>query len=86
MHTFGVRTHLVGAVASKLCGVPLLWRICDDTFPPHLAQIVSHPPRVIVAASQWLANKYPNLKFDGLAQQDGALVIVATHSMHQSRP
>jgi|GEM_PF-1452053 len=71
MHTFGVRTHLVGVVASMLSGVPLLWRICDDTFPPRLAQLFSRAPRVIVAASQWLADKYPNLKFDGLAQ-DGA--------------
>lgn len=71
MHTFGVRTHLVGAVASRLSGVPLLWRICDDTFPPRLAQIFSKMPRIIVAASQWLAYKYPNLIFDGLAQ-DGA--------------
>jgi len=70
MHTFGVRTHLVGAVASKLSGIPLLWRICDDTFPPRLAQLFSRAPRGIVAASQWLADKYPNLKFDGA--QDGA--------------
>jgi glycosyltransferase involved in cell wall biosynthesis len=73
MHTFGVRTHLVGAVASKLSGAPLLWRICDDTFPPRLAQIFARwrAPRVIVAASQWLADTYPTLNFDGLAQ-DGA--------------
>lgn len=71
MHTFGVRTHLAGALASRLSGVPVLWRICDDTFPSGLARIFSPVPRVTVAASQWLADKYPNLKFDGLAQ-DGA--------------
>jgi glycosyltransferase involved in cell wall biosynthesis len=33
--------------------------------------LFSRTPRIIVAASQWLADKYPNLEFDGLAQ-DGA--------------
>ncbi len=71
MHTFGVRTHLIGAIASRLSRIPLLWRICDDTFPPRVASLFAGAPSVIVAASQWLAAKYPNLKFDGLAQ-DGA--------------
>jgi glycosyltransferase involved in cell wall biosynthesis len=71
LHTFGVRTHLIGAVASRLSGVPLVWRICDDTFPPRVAALFAGSARVIVAASQWLVTKYPNLKFDGLAQ-DGA--------------
>lgn len=71
MHTFGVRTHLVGAIASMVSGVPLLWRLCDDTFPPRVASIFARAPRAIVYASAWLATKYPKLKFDGVAP-DGA--------------
>ncbi len=70
-HTFGVRTHLVGAIASRVSGVPLLWRLCDDTFPQPLAGLFARAPRCIVSASAWLAAKYPNLKFDGIAP-DGA--------------
>ncbi len=71
MHTFGVRTHLIGAIASKLSGIPLLWRLCDDTFPPRIASLFARAPRCIVSASAWLTAKYPNLKFDGIAS-DGA--------------
>lgn len=71
IHTFGVRTHLIGAIASKVSGIPLLWRLCDDTFPPRVASLFARIPRCIVSASAWLAAKYPNLKFDGVAP-DGA--------------
>lgn len=71
MHTFGVRTHLIGAVAARWSRVPLLWRLCDDTFPRRLASLFAGAPRCIVSASAWLAAKYPNLKFDGIAP-DGA--------------
>jgi glycosyltransferase involved in cell wall biosynthesis len=71
MHTFGVRTHLIGSIASKLTGIPLLWRLCDDTFPPRVASLFAGVPCCIVSASAWLTAKYPNLKFDGVAP-DGA--------------
>ncbi|MBI5650212.1 MAG: glycosyltransferase family 4 protein [Chloroflexi bacterium] len=71
LHTFTVRTHLVGAVASKLSGVPLLWRVCDDTLPRWAGSIFGRVPRCIVAVSRYIAAYYPNLHFAGFAP-DGA--------------
>jgi glycosyltransferase involved in cell wall biosynthesis len=71
LHTFTVRTHLIGAVASKMSGVPLLWRVCDDTLPRWAGTLFGHVPRVIVAVSEYIASYYPNLRFAGLAP-DGA--------------
>ena len=71
MHSFTVRTHLIGAIASQLSGVPLLWRVCDDTLPRWAGSFFGRVPRCIVAASQWIASCYPNLCFDGFAP-DGA--------------
>ena len=67
LHTFTVRTHLIGAVASKMSGVPLLWRVCDDTLPRWAGTLFGHVPRVIVAVSEYIASYYPNLRFAGLA-------------------
>lgn len=71
MHSFGVRTHLIGAVASQMSGVPLLWRVCDDTLPRWAGSLFGRVPRGIVAVSQYIAAYYPNLQFDGFAP-DGA--------------
>ncbi len=71
MHSFTVRTHLIGAVAAKISGVPLLWRVCDDTLPRGAAGVFGRVPRVIVAVSQYIAAYYPNLRFAGFAP-DGA--------------
>jgi glycosyltransferase involved in cell wall biosynthesis len=71
MHSFTVRTHLIGAVASQLSGVPLLWRVCDDTLPRWAGSLFGRVPRCIVAVSQYIAASYPNLRFDGFAP-DGA--------------
>ena len=67
MHSFTVRTHLIGAVASKMSGVPLLWRVCDDTLPRWAATLFGHAPRYIVAVSRYIAACYPNLRCDGFA-------------------
>lgn len=71
IHTFTARTHLVGAVASKLSGIPLLWRIGDDTLHPAIMSAFGRVPRSIVGVSQWLTAQYPRLRFDGLVP-DGA--------------
>jgi glycosyltransferase involved in cell wall biosynthesis len=71
LHTFTARAHLIGAVAARLSGIPLLWRLCDDTLPFRILRWFARAPRRIVAASQWLADQYPHLRIDGLAQ-DGA--------------
>lgn len=71
LHTFTARTHLIGAVATKLSGVPLVWRICDDTLPPWLLQRFAFAPREIVSASHWLTTQYPRLRFTDLVP-DGA--------------
>ena len=71
MHSFTVRTHLIGAVASQLSGVPLLWRVCDDTLPRWAGSLFGRVPRCIVAVSQYIVSCYPNLRFDGFAP-DGA--------------
>ena len=71
MHSFTVRAHLIGAVASQLSGIPLLWRVCDDTMPAWAASLFGHVPRCIVAVSQYIASDYPRLQFAGFAP-DGA--------------
>lgn len=71
MHSFTVRTHLIGAIASRMSGVPLVWRVCDDTMPRWAATLFGRVPRVIVAVSRYIASYYPNLRFDGFAP-DGA--------------
>ncbi|MEW5718248.1 MAG: glycosyltransferase family 4 protein, partial [Chloroflexota bacterium] len=71
MHSFTVRTHLIGAVASQMSGVPLLWRVCDDTLPRWAGTLCGRVPRCIVAVSQYIAAYYPNLRFAGFAP-DGA--------------
>ncbi|MBM3129721.1 MAG: glycosyltransferase family 4 protein [Chloroflexi bacterium] len=71
MHSFTVRTHLIGAVAAQMSGVPLLWRVCDDTLPRWAGTLFGRVPRVIVTVSRYIAAYYPNLRFDGFAP-DGA--------------
>jgi glycosyltransferase involved in cell wall biosynthesis len=73
LHTFTARTHLIGAVASRLSGVPLVWRIGDDTLPAWTLATFRRVPRrlVIVGVSNWIAHRYPQIPFDGLVP-DGA--------------
>ncbi|MBI5300724.1 MAG: glycosyltransferase [Chloroflexi bacterium] len=71
IHTFTARTHLIGAVAAPLSGVPLLWRIGDDTLPAGILTLFARTPRCIVAVSRWITTCYPRVHFDGLAP-DGA--------------
>lgn len=66
LHTFTARAHLLGAPAARLSGVPLIWRLCDDTLPPALLSLVRAGPRRIVGVSHWLTTRYPRLRFDGL--------------------
>lgn len=66
IHTFTARTHLIGVVASQFSGIPLLWRICDDTLPAPILSAFARVPRCIVAVSRWITTCYPNLRFDGL--------------------
>jgi glycosyltransferase involved in cell wall biosynthesis len=73
MHTFTARTHLIGAVASRLSGIPIVWRLGDDTLPAWTLNAFARVPRhiVIVGVSKWIASCYPGLRFDGLVP-DGA--------------
>jgi len=71
MHSFTVRTHLISAVAAVMSGVPLLWRVCDDTLPRWAASLFGRVPHCIVAVSRYIAAYYPNLHFAGFAP-DGA--------------
>lgn len=71
IHSFTARAHLIGAVAARLSGVPLLWRLGDDTVPPALLQLFAGFPRHIVGVSRWLNSRYPRLRFDGIVS-DGA--------------
>jgi glycosyltransferase involved in cell wall biosynthesis len=71
IHTFTARTHLIGAVASRLSGIPLVWRIGDDTLPMWAMTLFGSIPRRIVAVSDWITTQYPRLHFDGLVP-DGA--------------
>jgi glycosyltransferase involved in cell wall biosynthesis len=73
LHTFTARTHLIGAVASRWSGIPLVWRIGDDTLPAWTLHTFARVPWriVIVGVSRWLTTRYPRLRFDGLVP-DGA--------------
>ncbi len=71
MHSFTARAHLIGAVAARLSGVPLLWRLGDDTVPPALLQLFAGVPKHIVGVSRWLTAQYPRVRFDGIVS-DGA--------------
>ncbi len=73
LHTFTARTHLIGAVASRLSGIPIVWRIGDDTLPAWTLNAFARVPRriVIVGVSKWIASCHPALRFDGLVP-DGA--------------
>ena len=73
LHTFTARTHLIGAVASRLSGIPIVWRIGDDTLPAWTLNAFARVPRriVIVGVSKWIASCYSALRFDGLVP-DGA--------------
>ena len=71
IHTFTARTHLVGAVASRMSGIPLVWRIGDDTLPTSVIRLFGGIPRRIVGVSEWITRQYPALHFDELVP-DGA--------------
>jgi glycosyltransferase involved in cell wall biosynthesis len=71
LHTFTARTHLIGTVAARISGVPLVWRLGDDTLPPRLLTLLGRFPRCIVGVSRWITTRYPQLRFDGLVP-DGA--------------
>jgi glycosyltransferase involved in cell wall biosynthesis len=73
MHTFTARTHLIGAVASRLSGIPLVWRIGDDTLSAWMLVTFRRLPHhlVIVGVSNWITSRYPQIPFDGLVP-DGA--------------
>lgn len=66
LHSFTARTHLIASVASQISGIPLLWRLCDDTLPGWLLRPFAGTPRVIVGVSEWITRVYPGLHFDGL--------------------
>ena len=78
LHTFTARTHLIGAVASRLSGIPIVWRIGDDTLPAWMLNVFAHLPHriVIVGVSNWITTRYPRLHFDGLVP-DGARPALA---------
>jgi glycosyltransferase involved in cell wall biosynthesis len=56
--TTTARTHPIGAVAAKLSGTPLIWRLADDTFPMGLARALSSIPKRIIAISSFIAGRY----------------------------
>ncbi|MCB0115878.1 MAG: glycosyltransferase family 4 protein [Caldilineaceae bacterium] len=58
IHSNTVRTHIVGALVGALTGIPVVWTIHDNTFPPGLFRRLSAIPRRIIAVSGWLAATY----------------------------
>lgn len=57
MMTTTARTHAIGAVAARVSGAPLVWRLADDTFPLPLAVALSSIPKRIVAVSSFIAGR-----------------------------
>ncbi|MEZ4835039.1 MAG: glycosyltransferase [Caldilineaceae bacterium] len=51
IHSNTVRTHIVGALVGALTGIPVVWTIHDNTFPPGLFRRLSAIPRRIIAVS-----------------------------------
>jgi glycosyltransferase involved in cell wall biosynthesis len=58
IQTFTARTNLIGALAGRLAGVPVVWRLNDATLPPSLARLVGRWPRRIIAVSDYLRQFY----------------------------
>lgn len=70
MHTNTVRSHIVGALASLLSGVPVLWTLHDHTFPAYLVRLLASVPAKVIAVSDWLFDYYASR---GLA---GKMVVI----------
>jgi len=58
IQTFTTRTHLISALAGRLSGVPVVWRMNDDTLPRSLAAIAGRVPRRIISVSNYLREHY----------------------------
>lgn len=58
IQTFTTRTHLISALAGRLSGVPVVWRMNDDTLPRSLAAIAGRAPRRIISVSNYLRAHY----------------------------
>lgn len=58
IQTFTTRTHLISALAGRLSGVPVVWRMNDDTLPRSLAAIVGRVPHRIISVSNYLREHY----------------------------
>ncbi|MBI3241683.1 MAG: glycosyltransferase family 4 protein [Chloroflexi bacterium] len=57
MMTTTARTHAIGAVAARVSGAPLVWRLADDTFPLPLAATLSSIPKRIITVSSFIAGR-----------------------------
>lgn len=53
VHTNSMKAHVLGGLAAKLCGLPLLWHLRDSLHPSSL-------PESAVALMRWLAGVLPD--------------------------
>ena len=58
LQTFTARTHLIGSLAGLLSGVPVVWRINDETLPRPLTRLFGRVPRRIIVVSRYLQQHY----------------------------
>lgn len=58
IQTFTARTHLISALAGPLAGVPVVWRLNDDTLYRPLAAWAGRVPRRIISVSAHLRTHY----------------------------
>jgi glycosyltransferase involved in cell wall biosynthesis len=58
IHTATARAHLIGALAARLSGLPLVWRLHDDTLPLSLARLFGRIPRRVLPNSRFIAGRY----------------------------
>jgi glycosyltransferase involved in cell wall biosynthesis len=58
IHSNTVRTHIIGALAGALTGLPVIWTLHDNTFPVQLYRWLSPIPKRIITVSRWLQNYY----------------------------
>jgi glycosyltransferase involved in cell wall biosynthesis len=88
IHTFTARTHLIGAIAASVAGLPLVWRLNDETLPLLLARAFGRVPRRVIAVSAYLAGRYHALPAPIRIIPDGASshTLAPSHSLAPTLP
>ncbi len=90
VHTTTLKTHVLGLVAGRLCGVPVVWyvhdRVADDYLPARAVRVLRwlarHGPRAVLANSRATAATLPGVRdltvaYPGFAPEQALAVLPA---------